>query len=75
MAFNTSDVEDIDALAAVHLASEVNRTFNLAANGSEVAAFQGAAPKVNVTSILAVTLVIGICFLVGNNMVFDEWSR
>ncbi len=73
--FNTSGTGGIDALAAVHLGSEVNGTLNLAANGSEVAAFQGAAPKINVTSVLAVSLVLGICFLVGNNMVFDEWSR
>ncbi|KAL8923296.1 MAG: hypothetical protein Q9208_004696 [Pyrenodesmia sp. 3 TL-2023] len=74
-AFNTSGAGGIDALAAVHLGSDFNSTLNLAANGSDVAAFEGAAPKVNVTSVLAVTLVIGICFLIGNNMDFNEWSR
>lgn len=64
-----------DALSAVHFVSEINGTFTLPANESEIAAFQGAAPKFNVTTLLAVTVVIGVCFLVGNNMVFDEWSR
>ncbi|KAL8762020.1 MAG: hypothetical protein Q9184_001912 [Pyrenodesmia sp. 2 TL-2023] len=75
VAFNTNGSGGVEALAAIHFGSAVNGTLNLAANGSEVAAFQGAAPKVNVTSIVVVTLVIGICFLVGNNMVFDEWSN
>ncbi|KAI4194000.1 MAG: hypothetical protein LQ348_002723 [Seirophora lacunosa] len=62
--FNTTS----DALSA-----ELNSTFVLPGNVSETGAFEGSSSTFNVSTLLVVTLVVGICLLVGNNMVLDEW--
>ncbi|KAL9012564.1 MAG: hypothetical protein Q9173_002673 [Seirophora scorigena] len=53
--------------------AELNRTFALPGNFSEIGAFEGSSSTFNVSTLLVVTVVVGICLLVGSNMVFDEW--
>ncbi|KAL8652960.1 MAG: hypothetical protein Q9210_002385 [Variospora velana] len=59
--FNTTD----DALS-----TELNSTFILPGNGSEIAASQGSSSTSNVSTPLVVTVVVGICLLVGNSIGF-----
>ncbi|KAL8974874.1 MAG: hypothetical protein Q9197_000907 [Variospora fuerteventurae] len=59
--FNTTD----DALS-----TELNSTFILPGNGSEIAASQGLSSTSNVSTPLVVAVVVGICLLVGNSIGF-----
>ncbi|KAI4117084.1 MAG: hypothetical protein LQ345_002604 [Seirophora villosa] len=55
------------------LSAELNSTFVLPGNVSETGAVEGSSSKFNVSTLLVVTVVVGICLLVGNKMVLDEW--
>ncbi|KAI4132471.1 MAG: hypothetical protein LQ338_000691 [Usnochroma carphineum] len=72
--FNSSRTASNGALAADNLGSGINGTFTSSGNGLDLAAYQGGASSFNVSSLLIVTMVLGICIVVGNNMNFDEWS-
>ncbi|KAI4141474.1 MAG: hypothetical protein L6R39_005312 [Caloplaca ligustica] len=73
--FNATGTGSGVVLSTEHLSSELNGTFTLPGNGSDIHAFQGSASSFNVSSMLIVTIVLGLCVLVGANMNFDEWSR